>query len=406
MSDGHGCSHATTVFFSNEVLQTLLCVLKIYLIKMATPTENVFDTLQRYDVVLSARVLLILKKLGYDSLKSVSLITVENLQKNVRSFLASPKQLSKMTFESRLDLFGEYFVDEPTEFEFLPGEQDSIRAAVDEAKTLLEKYKVNYTYEKVESRKRKIPTNNIRNKMQRKEQPVHVERPPSTEKQSSDSVNESIREIDNSNVDPSAAAVNNKECEQISENNPSSANESAESNLQTTGVTASAVSSQAAVQLLPSTIPTAQVSIIAPVSSSEAVVMPLSSATPTAQGTVTSPVAQLVVSALVTSHSPSSSCNSGSSQSVAVGEVVRKGKTLSQYLSCWLDRTDYKPLLTIEDCLVDNVACTISCKRCVGVKVFKGSADSTGCWKISTFQTHVKLYHSEVFDPSYKGNLK
>jgi len=241
---------------------------------MATVTENVFDTLQRYDVVLSARVLLILKKLGYDSLKSVSLITIENLQKNVRSFFASPKQLSKMTYESKLELFGEYFVDEPTQFEFLPGEQDSIRAAVDEAKNLLEKYKVNYTYEKVESRKRKYPTNSTRNKIQRKEQPVYSERPPSTEKQSSDGVIKSVCELNNSNdnVDISATVVNNKELERISGNvnTSSSANESSETTLQTPVAMVSALSSEKVVSPLPLAIPKAQDAISEPTPSSEA----------------------------------------------------------------------------------------------------------------------------------------
>ena len=62
---------------------------------MAAQIEDPFVTLERYDVVLSNHVKLVLKKLGYECLGSISLVNVEEVQEGVREFFCKSSAASK-----------------------------------------------------------------------------------------------------------------------------------------------------------------------------------------------------------------------------------------------------------------------------------------------------------------------
>lgn len=74
-------------------------------------------------------------------------------------------------------------------------------------------------------------------------------------------------------------------------------------------------------------------------------------------------------------------------------EVIRKGKNLSQYVEHWFSGKKDKPDLLFSDVKIDNFKCQIQCLKCSTIRPFNGTADAGGCWKISTFQNHVKQIH-------------
>jgi len=90
--------------------------------------------------------------------------------------------------------------------------------------------------------------------------------------------------------------------------------------------------------------------------------------------------------------------NSTSSKTSSPCDVIRKGKTLAQYVSEWLQFTKQKLLFTFGDCQVDGVKGTITCLKC-NHKPYNAVDKSSGGWKPSGFQNHVKFTHREIFDP-------
>ena len=127
--------------------------------------EDIFATLRRYDVCLRPHVEIILRKLGFECLKSLQMMgcrTIEDLEKDVQSFLANDEYLATLkTIDDRKKLFGELYATNPSAFKFLPGERYSILAAIDTAKTLVEKYSEQYDYDRSphQNRKRKRTEN-------------------------------------------------------------------------------------------------------------------------------------------------------------------------------------------------------------------------------------------------------
>lgn len=117
--------------------------------------EDVFETLKRYDLHLSPHVELILKKLGFKCLRSISLISnLEEIETDVKTILATKVRLDKMSDEEKVALFGEHYAD-PKDFIFMRGERLQLIGAVNMAKQLLSKYEENYNYERpILSRKR------------------------------------------------------------------------------------------------------------------------------------------------------------------------------------------------------------------------------------------------------------
>jgi len=82
--------------------------------------------------------------------------------------------------------------------------------------------------------------------------------------------------------------------------------------------------------------------------------------------------------------------NPTTSTSSSPSEVIRKGKTLAQYVSEWLKYTKQKLLFTFGDCQVDGVKGTITCLKC-NHKPYNAVDKSSGGWKASGFQNHVKF---------------
>jgi hypothetical protein len=113
--------------------------------------SSVFDLLREYDVELSPQVQLILEKLKFNSVRTISMINIEKLEHlelDVRSLFASDEELLKMTQEDRIALFGEFFADKPQQFKLLAGEKCSIHAAVTMCKRLVQSYEKCYLYDK------------------------------------------------------------------------------------------------------------------------------------------------------------------------------------------------------------------------------------------------------------------
>lgn len=102
--------------------------------------EDVFEMVERFGGPLPSYVKRIFKVLGIRSLRGLSTVTEETLklmEKSVKTVLANPKKLEVMTELDKLDLFGEFFADDPKDFEFLPGDIVEINAAVTVAQNLL-----------------------------------------------------------------------------------------------------------------------------------------------------------------------------------------------------------------------------------------------------------------------------
>ena len=78
--------------------------------------------------------------------------------------------------------------------------------------------------------------------------------------------------------------------------------------------------------------------------------------------------------------------------------LVRKGKTLSQYLSSWLVTTKLKDDISQSDWIVNKEGDGVQCTRCKSAKIFKVTADPTGGWKTSTFARHLQEHvkHASV----------
>jgi len=103
--------------------------------------EDAFVAVERVGANLPPHVKLILKKMGINSLLGLSMLTEDTLSKiesSVKTLLASENRLSKMSEEDKVNLFGDFFSEDPQNFEFLPGERVEIFAAGQAAVLLLE----------------------------------------------------------------------------------------------------------------------------------------------------------------------------------------------------------------------------------------------------------------------------
>jgi hypothetical protein len=112
--------------------------------------QDVFETLEEYDVHLEDNVILIMCKMGYKCLRSISNIDrdLAILETFVRNFFGNEDYYNKITKNEKIAMFGEYFANKPQDFLFLPGQRDSIISAVEVSKLLLAKYEESYTFEK------------------------------------------------------------------------------------------------------------------------------------------------------------------------------------------------------------------------------------------------------------------
>lgn len=92
--------------------------------------SNLFDLLKEYDVEFSPQLKLLLTKLKYDSVRTLSMIDcdrLEDFEKDVRLVVAADDQLANMTREHKIALFGDYFADKPQQFKLLAGENVALK---------------------------------------------------------------------------------------------------------------------------------------------------------------------------------------------------------------------------------------------------------------------------------------
>jgi hypothetical protein len=123
---------------------------------MANQSESssVFDLLREYDVELSPQVQLMLQKFKFNCVRTILMIDLEKLdlfENDVRTLFASDEELSNMSQEQKIALFGEYFANKPKQFQLLAGEKFSIYAAVGLFKKLVQSYEKTYLFEKLKN---------------------------------------------------------------------------------------------------------------------------------------------------------------------------------------------------------------------------------------------------------------
>ncbi len=100
--------------------------------------ENVFELLASRHVFLREHVQLLLQTLGYQCVRTISIIKdITAIEKSIRLHIANGERFNNMQYKQKLKMFGEFFVDSPSNFAFLDGECISILVAVDECKKIL-----------------------------------------------------------------------------------------------------------------------------------------------------------------------------------------------------------------------------------------------------------------------------
>ena len=117
--------------------------------------QNVFEVLQQYDISLSTKVKNILTRLEFRDLRSISMIdSVDELQSEIISLIKDESFMKTLAEQDKIDLFG-MFSSDPKYFKFMPGEKNSLKAAIQLSRQILQRYSEDYVYKKPEIRKRK-----------------------------------------------------------------------------------------------------------------------------------------------------------------------------------------------------------------------------------------------------------
>lgn len=76
--------------------------------------------------------------------------------------------------------------------------------------------------------------------------------------------------------------------------------------------------------------------------------------------------------------------------------VLRKGKTLAEYLFSWLEKTQYDIKYDASQCQIDLINPRITCTACNIRKPFQ-VYEANGCWKLAVnFLNHLKTCHKSV----------
>lgn len=124
--------------------------------------QNLFEVLQQYDISLSTKVKNILTRLEFRDLRSISMIeSVEELQNEIITLVSDESFSNTLSEQDKMDLFG-VFCNNPKSFKFMPGEKNSIKAAIQLSSQILQKYSENYVFEKpVDNRKRKTSQSTV-----------------------------------------------------------------------------------------------------------------------------------------------------------------------------------------------------------------------------------------------------
>ena len=120
--------------------------------KTDDPDENVFQVLKRYGVSLRSNIEVILNKLGFDSLNSLSELSkvpdyFKEMEESVATVLGDKEYCGNMSVEEKRALFGEFFAEKPEKFRFVLGDKCAIRSAVETANTLIVSAQKDYCYD-------------------------------------------------------------------------------------------------------------------------------------------------------------------------------------------------------------------------------------------------------------------
>lgn len=120
--------------------------------------EDVYEILGQHQILLNGHVKVLLKKLGFSCLTTLSMISdVSELEKTVQFFFASRERLELMSPEEKLHLFGEVCSLDPTKFTFMPGEKFAILAAAEKSREILKQISLSKTLDAATSGVRKRP---------------------------------------------------------------------------------------------------------------------------------------------------------------------------------------------------------------------------------------------------------
>lgn len=120
--------------------------------------EEIYLTLKRYGVDLAQHLFNLLKLLGYNNFPALVKISdnkFDELEETVRTVFATDQDLvsfhienpsADVIREAKIALYGPLFWRSPTSFKFLNGDRDSIMAAVEIAKTVIQEKKISKNF--------------------------------------------------------------------------------------------------------------------------------------------------------------------------------------------------------------------------------------------------------------------
>jgi hypothetical protein len=85
--------------------------------------------------------------------------------------------------------------------------------------------------------------------------------------------------------------------------------------------------------------------------------------------------------------------------------LMRKGKTLADYLFSWLEKTQYDIAYDSSQCQIDLIRPRFTCTACKIRKPFQ-VYEANGCWKLATnFVNHLKMCHRSVPETGAEPNV-
>ncbi len=382
--------------------------------------EPILDTLSNvFGINLHPHVKNIFNKLGYDNLRSIAMMDLrENreilrIEESVRKIFAQTDMfnLSEMSHEEKIELFGPLFAKAPSAFEFGLGERNLIIAAVKTCQKILAKQERAFDYDLKKSKRRIVKKNDTSSTDATKvptSKKRRVETPESVSK-SSDNVsvgdssllaNETAAQLPQVVGDLPQDAVGGvvlgaaqDEVQPATETvsavielstDPNYSDDSQRFSDAPISVTLAITNQQETNETDTETVTSVTVSDIGTVSASA--IIPFENE----DLLVMQPMVENVES-LPIDHGNSTNAETNASSSLQ--KIIKKGKSLDQYVKNWMDGTKLCLDYSFSDCSIEDENSTITCTKCK-VRPFNGSVRGVNGWKITTFVTHLKKFHS------------
>ena len=119
----------------------------------------VFELLKKYDVVLNPRLVALFQEVDVNSLRTISALNslekVSGLEQAIRESVSGPLRFQNQ--EEKIKLLGVKFVGDPAQFKFSLGEKLSISEASDMAKSILEEYESQYSFQRPSGKRQTGP---------------------------------------------------------------------------------------------------------------------------------------------------------------------------------------------------------------------------------------------------------